>query len=98
MADHIQVTLPDGSKKEVASGTTPLDIARSISPRLADAALVAKIKPSAVRHQHYAPDQNGGPAGQQSEGKRPRPACTHLLPKMAGNLPISANRCKKTLS
>jgi threonyl-tRNA synthetase len=43
----IQVTLPDGSKKEVPSGTTPLDIARSISPRLADAALVAKVKRSA---------------------------------------------------
>jgi threonyl-tRNA synthetase len=47
MAENIQVTLPDGSKKEVPSGTTPLDIARSISPRLADAALVAKIRPSA---------------------------------------------------
>src|SRR5229473_6595292 len=47
MADTIQVTLPDGSKKEVPSGTTPLDIARSISPRLADAALVAKVKPLA---------------------------------------------------
>ncbi|HXO38080.1 MAG TPA: threonine--tRNA ligase [Candidatus Acidoferrum sp.] len=48
MAENIQVTLPDGSKKEVPQGTTPLDIARSISPRLADAALVAKIKPSAI--------------------------------------------------
>src|SRR6516165_7901588 len=43
----IQVTLPDGSHKEVAKGTTSLEIARSISPRLADAALVAKIKPKA---------------------------------------------------
>ena len=50
----IQVTLPDGSKKEVPRGTTPLDIARSISPRLADAALVAKIKHSAVSNQHSA--------------------------------------------
>ena len=44
---NIQVTLPDGSKKDVPSGTTPLDIARSISPRLADAALVAKVRPAA---------------------------------------------------
>jgi threonyl-tRNA synthetase len=66
MAQNIQVTLPDGSKKEVPSGTTPLDIARSISPRLADAALVAKIKPSAFSIQHSAADQNGGPIGQQS--------------------------------
>ena len=42
MADSIHVKLPDGSVKEVAKGTTALDIARSISPRLADAALVAK--------------------------------------------------------
>ena len=54
MAQNIQVTLPDGSKKEVPSGTTPLDIARSISPRLADAALVAKIKPSAISGQQSA--------------------------------------------
>ncbi|HEY2115032.1 MAG TPA: threonine--tRNA ligase, partial [Candidatus Angelobacter sp.] len=68
MADNIQVTLPDGSKKEVPKGATPLDIARSISPRLADAALVAKIKPkpSAGSSQQSAPEQNGGPAGQQS--------------------------------
>src|ERR1700676_2428700 len=39
----INVTLPDGSVKEVPKGTTPLEIAKSISPRLADAALVAKV-------------------------------------------------------
>jgi len=42
MADSIHVKLPDGSVKEVPQGTTALDIAKSISPRLADAALVAK--------------------------------------------------------
>jgi len=41
-AQTIQVKLPDGGVKEVPKGTTPLDIAREISPRLADAALVAK--------------------------------------------------------
>src|SRR5229473_2271789 len=41
--DQIHVTLPDGSVKEVPKGTTPADVARSISPRLADAALVARI-------------------------------------------------------
>ena len=53
----IHVTLPDGSQKEVPRGTTPLDIAKSISPRLADAALVAKIKHSALSPQHPAADQ-----------------------------------------
>src|SRR5712692_3542884 len=42
MADSIHVKLPDGSVKEVPKGTTALDIAKSISPRLADAALAAK--------------------------------------------------------
>src|SRR6201993_2679938 len=42
MADSIHVKLPDGSEKEVPKGTTALDIAKSISPRLADAALAAK--------------------------------------------------------
>ncbi len=40
--NKIQVKLPDGSVKEVPKGTTPLEVAKSISPRLADAALVAK--------------------------------------------------------
>ncbi|GAC1433311.1 MAG: threonine--tRNA ligase [Terriglobales bacterium] len=42
MADSIHVKLPDGSVKEVPRGTTALEIAKSISPRLADAALAAK--------------------------------------------------------
>ena len=41
--EQIHVTLPDGSVKDVPKGTTPADIARSISPRLADAALVARV-------------------------------------------------------
>ncbi|MGI9102996.1 MAG: threonine--tRNA ligase [Terriglobales bacterium] len=40
--ETIHVKLPDGSVKNVPRGTTALDVARSISPRLADAALVAK--------------------------------------------------------
>src|SRR5205807_1759200 len=38
----IKIRLPDGSVKEVPRGTTAQDIAKSISPRLADAALAAK--------------------------------------------------------
>jgi threonyl-tRNA synthetase len=39
----IEITLPDGSKQSVSPGASPLEIARSISPRLADAAVVAKV-------------------------------------------------------
>ena len=38
-----QVTLPDGSVQSVEAGTSAWDIARKISPRLADAAIVAKV-------------------------------------------------------
>src|SRR5271169_5572854 len=44
----IQITLPDGSVQEVPQGTTPADIARKISPRLADAALVARVSDPAA--------------------------------------------------
>jgi threonyl-tRNA synthetase len=40
---HVTVTLPDGSQRSVAAGTPVLDIARDISPRLADAAIAAKV-------------------------------------------------------
>jgi threonyl-tRNA synthetase len=40
---EITITLPDGSQQKVPQGATPLDIARSISRRLADDAIVAKV-------------------------------------------------------
>ena len=43
MAETIHIKLPDGSEKEVPKGTTALEIAKQISPRLADAALAAKV-------------------------------------------------------
>ena len=43
MSEMIRVTLPDGSAREVARGTTPAEIAAAIGPGLAKAALAAKI-------------------------------------------------------
>src|SRR6266542_4090818 len=40
---NIEITLPDGSKQSVAAETRPIDIAKNISPRLADAAIAAKV-------------------------------------------------------
>src|SRR5437868_15002937 len=45
MSETIHVKLPDGSVKDVPRGSSALDVARGISPRLADAALVAQVKP-----------------------------------------------------
>jgi threonyl-tRNA synthetase len=42
---QIKIQLPDGSVREVPQGTTPLDIANSISPRLAAAVVVARVRP-----------------------------------------------------
>jgi threonyl-tRNA synthetase len=41
--NEISVTLPDGSSRRMPAGTTPADVAASISPRLAKAALVAAV-------------------------------------------------------
>jgi len=41
----IAIHLPDGSIREVPAGTTPLEIANSISPRLAAASIVARLTP-----------------------------------------------------
>jgi len=41
--DMLSITLPDGSVREVAPGTTPADIAAAIGPGLAKAALAAKV-------------------------------------------------------
>ena len=42
---NISIHLPDGSIREVPDGTTPLDIANEISPRLAAASVVARLTP-----------------------------------------------------
>src|SRR5258707_13503727 len=43
MSESITVTLPDGSSKTVPQGSRPLDVAKSIGPRLADDAIVARV-------------------------------------------------------
>jgi threonyl-tRNA synthetase len=48
MTPEIVLTLPDGAEKRVPAGTTPLDVARSIGPRLADAAIGAELAGRAV--------------------------------------------------
>jgi len=43
MTEHIKISLPDGSVREVEPGTTPADIAAAIGPGLAKAALAARV-------------------------------------------------------
>src|SRR5215470_14545922 len=42
MSDNIHIKLPDGGDREFPKGTTAFEVAKSISPRLADAAIAAK--------------------------------------------------------
>jgi threonyl-tRNA synthetase len=44
-SETIAVHLPDGAVRQVPTGTTPLDIANSISPRLAAASVAARLTP-----------------------------------------------------
>ncbi len=43
VSEMFRITLPDGSVREVAPGTTPADIAAAIGPGLAKAALAARV-------------------------------------------------------
>ncbi len=45
--ETIKIQLPDGSVREVPAGTTPFDVATSISPRLAAVVVVARVRPLA---------------------------------------------------
>jgi threonyl-tRNA synthetase len=63
--EQIQVQLPDGSRREVARGTTPFEIAASISPRLAAAVVIARIRPLAGSTQ-ASESRPGAPASDAS--------------------------------
>jgi threonyl-tRNA synthetase len=47
-SETVKIKLPDGSSRDVPRGTTAHDIAKSISPRLADAALAARVNGKVV--------------------------------------------------
>ena len=66
MNEQIKIQLPDGSIREVASGSTPFDIANSISPRLAAAVVVARIKPLTAKVPAATADDEAK-AGQSEE-------------------------------
>ena len=63
----IAVHLPDGAIREVPSGTTPLEVANSISPRLAAASIVARLAPLDTTAGHGAARDGHSPDGQSAE-------------------------------
>jgi threonyl-tRNA synthetase len=65
---NIAVHLPDGSIKEVPQGTTPLEIANGISPRLAAASVVARLTPLATESHRSSARDGQSPDGQSEDG------------------------------
>ena len=68
--EQIQVQLPDGSRRELPRGTTPLEIATNISPRLAAAVVVARIRPltSSAQVSEARPGAPDSESDESSEG------------------------------
>jgi len=62
--NSIAIHLPDGAIREVPAGTTPLEIASSISPRLAAASVVARLTPLTS-----TPSADSGPDNKAGEGQ-----------------------------
>jgi threonyl-tRNA synthetase len=48
MMSEITITLPDGSQKQMARGTTALQVAEGIGARLAQAAVAAKFNDQVI--------------------------------------------------
>ena len=70
MSDVITIKFPDGKLKPVPKGTTPMEIAKSLGPRLASAVLVAKA---------YSLSGNGSPDGELIDLSKPLEEDTGLL-------------------
>ena len=84
----IKVKLPDGSVKDVPKGTTALEVAKSISPRLADAALVSKAGPL---------NRNGGQASVQATAETPKATDRSVRPTQDGPTQDGPTQDKATL-
>lgn len=56
-SDTIQIHLPDGSQRSAPEGTTPYEVAESISPRLAAAAVAALVAPLQTNSSRAATQQ-----------------------------------------
>src|SRR2546430_8243720 len=78
MSDNIHIKLPDGSDEEMPKGSTALDVAKSISPRLADAAIAAKISSNGDKAGEGARPTQAGPTQELIDLTRPLEKDTEL--------------------
>jgi threonyl-tRNA synthetase len=82
----IAIHLPDGAVREVPSGTTPLEIANSISPRLAAASVVARLTPLAANGTASgAKESEGGEAAMYAAEDKSAPRLVDLGEPLTGD-------------
>src|SRR5665213_2520994 len=75
----IAVHLPDGAVREVPAGTTPFEVANSISPRLAAASVVARLTPvGAAGGNHKPEDTEAGEAAMYGAENAAQPRLVDL--------------------
>ncbi len=79
MSQTIQVQLPDGAIKQVPSGTTAYQIASSISPRLADAVVLARIQPLAAAGTTTTPAEDDAAGSESAMYSAPDAAASRLV-------------------
>jgi len=86
-SNTIAIHLPDGAVREVPAGTTPLEVANSISPRLAAAAVVARLTPLTATES----TASDGKSGEGSSGEAAMYAAEDKsVPRMVDlNTPLS---------
>ena len=77
-AKSIAVHLPDGAVREVPSGTTPFEIANSISPRLAAAVVVARLTPMNSTAPEADKDESSSDAQMYTESDAAAPRLVDL--------------------
>jgi len=74
----IAIHLPDGAVKEVPAGTTPLEIANSISPRLAAASVVARLTPLTANGSAQSAKETAGEAAMYAAEEKSTPRLVDL--------------------
>ena len=96
MTEVIQLILPDGSVREVPSGTTPLEVAASIGPRLAKDAVGAELD----GRRSTCASRSAGAALSASSPSRPRGRRVHPPQRRArarrrGQAPVARGRDRR---
>ena len=94
---EIVLTLPDGSERRVPAGTTPLEVAASIGPRLASDAVGAELdgeqdRPApAARARRAVPDLHG----QEPGGRRVRASLGRAPARRRRAPPVARGRVRR---